>query len=152
VPLPGPVRDRWLAHSAGRVAMAATGPTGSPARLALLGLRPHAGRLMDPEPSPVIRRDRMPARVTLPDGTDLAEARAVLTQERLYVWVASGETVELRAELPYARERSVVPPGDTAVWTVQTDEGVALVDRGRGCGCGSTLRQMVPFSPMRAGN
>jgi hypothetical protein len=75
----------------------------------------------------------------------------VLTAERLYVWVASGGSAELAAELPYDPERSVRPRGDRAPWTAQTDEGIVTVDRGRGCGCGSPLRSFAPFTPMRRG-
>lgn len=92
---------------------------------------------MQPEPSPVVRRDRMPAQVTLPDGRVLAEARAVLTAERLYVWTGGPHGVELAAELPYDAEASVTPQGDRVLWTVQTPEGIATVERGSGCGCGS---------------
>jgi hypothetical protein len=100
----------------------------------------------------MVRRDRMPARVRLPDGVDIAECRAVLTQERLYVWAATPAGVELRAELPYDPDRSVTPRGDRALWTVQTPEGIATVERGAGCGCGSPLRTLVPFTPMRSGS
>jgi hypothetical protein len=107
---------------------------------------------MDPEPSPVIRRDRMPARVTLPDGRDLAEARVILTGARIYAWVGGSRGVELVAELEYDREASVAPRGSDALWTVETSEGPVVVQRGSGCGCGSPLRSFVPFSPMRSGS
>ena len=103
---------------------------------------------MEPETSPIITRDLVPAEVTLPDSTLLSPARAVLTKERLYVWVDGPSGVTLAFEAPY-------DPIDTNLvsqpWVIATSDGPVHVNRGRGCGCGSPLKTFAPFTPMRSG-
>lgn len=106
-----------------------------------------------PEPNPVITHDVYPAEVVLPGDRVLREARAVLTAQRLYVWVRHGAGVSLAFEAPYDPTGSTLPRQVTRGrgLDVATSEGGVLVNKGRGCGCSNPLKRFVPFTPMRSG-
>jgi hypothetical protein len=107
-----------------------------------------------PEDAPVVVRDVHPATVTLPYGTEHRRARAVLTRERLYVYVEENRAPTLAWSAPYTRDGLVLPPAGASAgkaWRVPVDEGTVLVQPAGGCGCGSVLKLWQPFRPMRRG-
>jgi len=107
-----------------------------------------------------MRRDVHPAEVSLPDGSIVTGARVFVTSHRLLAWKVTQErrgtelgkieqVVNLRIEDPF----SVVASRNTLLSTqtieVETTEGTAYVNRGRGCGCHSPLKALaapVPWS------
>lgn len=107
-----------------------------------------------PEAEPVVVKDTHPATVTLPDGTEHRRARAVLTRERLYVYVEQSRVPTLAWSAPYGRDGLVLPPAGASkgkAWRVPVDGGLVLVQPAGGCGCGSVLKLWAPFTPMRRG-
>lgn len=107
-----------------------------------------------PETEPIVVRDTHPATVTLPDGTERRKARAVLTQERLYVYVEESRQPALAWSAPFQRDGLVLPPAGASqgkAWRVPTDDGTVIVQPSGGCGCGSVMRLWSPFQPMRRG-
>lgn len=102
------------------------------------------------EQSPVVIRDVFPAQLTLGDLT-YRSARAVITRERVYVWVPQGRERLLVVDEAYLPEQSTVPrynapPRDDTVLAL-ADGRTLVVRRQRGCGCNSPLRGWRPWSP-----
>jgi hypothetical protein len=101
-------------------------------------------------PPPVVVRDVFPARVVVGDAA-YTSARAVITRDRLLVWVPRGRDRLLVVDEAYDPGRSTVPrynapPRESAYLTLP-DGRTAGVHRQRGCGCASPLRGWRPWSP-----
>jgi hypothetical protein len=101
---------------------------------------------------PVVVRDVFPARVVIGDRV-LTSARAVITRDRLVVYIERGEPA---VDEPYLPEVSTVPAYNASqreVAYVYLGEGrIAVVTRQRGCACSSTLRGWHPWAPWRVGS
>ena len=104
-----------------------------------------------PEPDAVVIRDVFPAVVRFGPST-LRNARAVITRERVYVWISRGAPA---VALPYTAAGSTVPPLNAptgrATSLVLGDGSALTVERQRGCGCGNPLKAWVPWRPYRKG-
>lgn len=99
--------------------------------------------------APIVVRDVFPARVVLGDRV-LTAARAIVTRDRLLVYLTRGEPALDEA---YDPARSTVPPPSSSPrepsHLVLPDGRVAVVTRMRGCGCGSPVRSWRPWAPWR---
>ena len=112
-----------------------------------------------PEENPVELRKVFPANVTLPTGDELTDVLAIVTRERVYVWGQQGGAAALRFEaryvdpgrLPHVSELSAAPMQLSVRSEDDTEEGIVVITRSRGCGCGSILRSFRPWSREVAG-
>ena len=102
----------------------------------------------------VLRRDVFPADVRLPDESMLVGVRAFVTSHRLIAWAhdpATGEMGEILS-LELVEANSVPASRGTLnggriqcnVKGPEDVEGIAWVNAGVGCGCGSPLKRMGP--------
>lgn len=93
-----------------------------------------------------LARDVFPAEVLAPDGRMMREARVFVTNARMVVATHNGHDVTFEtANLtqPVTPDRSSLM-GSLAV---HTDAGVFYVNRARGCGCASPLKNYAaPYS------
>lgn len=100
-----------------------------------------------------MRRDVHPAEVVLPDGSVLTgDLRVFVTSHRLLAYRYDQQVgrAQLAAELILEQPNSVVADmGTLGSGTVQaeTPDGIAVVNRGAGCGCGSPLKAMGQPAP-----
>jgi hypothetical protein len=100
--------------------------------------------------APVVLRDVFPATVAVDGASPYRSARAIITRDRLLVYVTTAAPV---LDAPYDPEQSVVPRynaprGQRA--TIRLLSGATVVvDRQRGCGCGNPLRNFRPWHPYR---
>lgn len=100
-------------------------------------------------------RDVFPAEV-LYDGQVLRTARAIITLERVLVYVAPGAPV---IDAAYDRATSTVPPlsaprSRPSHLTLRAADGsltlpTVHVNGQRGCGCGNPLKSWTPWQPYR---
>lgn len=105
--------------------------------------------------SPVVVRDVFPAEV-LYDGRVYRTARAIVTRDRVLVYLRPGEPV---LDLAYDPGVSVVPPlnaprSRAAHLAVRADDGSLTepsvhVNGQRGCGCANPLKGWTPWQPYR---
>jgi hypothetical protein len=97
----------------------------------------------------VVIRDVFPAVVTT--GLDTyRNARAVVTRDRVYVWLTRATPV---LEAGYDRDLSTIPrvnaPRSTRTY-LRLSSGTALtIEAQRGCGCGNPLKGWTPWRPYR---
>lgn len=104
---------------------------------------------------PVVVRDVFPAEV-LYDGQVYRSARAVITRDRVLVYLRPGDPV---LDLPYDPAASVVPPlnaprSRAAHLAVRAADGTLTapalhVNGQRGCGCNNPLKGWTPWQPYR---
>jgi hypothetical protein len=104
---------------------------------------------------PVVVRDVFPAGV-LYDGQVYRSARAVITRDRVLVYLRPGDPV---LDLPYDPAASVVPPlnaprSRAAHLAVRAADGTLTapalhVNGQRGCGCNNPLKGWTPWQPYR---
>jgi hypothetical protein len=98
----------------------------------------------------VLARDVFPAEVLMPDGRVLI-GRAFITSHRLVVWrehprgVLDGEDAYLAEPGSVARDRGSL----VGRLQIELDSGTAVVNRGRGCGCGSPLKALSAPVPWK---
>lgn len=109
-----------------------------------------------PAEAPVVLRDAFPAEVTdSRTGTVYRSARAVVTRDRVLVWVAQGRERLLVIDEPYRPELSSVPPYNArpseAAHLALVGPGLVHINRQRGCGCGNPLKAWQPWQPYRVG-
>lgn len=103
----------------------------------------------------MVVRDVFPAEV-LYDGQVYRTARAIITRERVLVYLRPGEPV---LDLPYDPGASVIPrlsaPRFRAAHVAVRDADGSLtaptvhVNGQRGCGCGNPLKGWIPWQPYR---
>lgn len=109
------------------------------------------------EANPVVLRDVFPAEVALPGGIVYRTARAVITRERVYVWLAEGQGRRLVYSEPYEPAASRVAPINaprsqrTHLVLAGEEEQTVHVSRQRGCGCGNPLKGWTPWQPFAKG-
>jgi hypothetical protein len=88
-----------------------------------------------------IALDSFPSKVSLPNGSVLDEARVLIANSRVLVFVNQGGTA-----IRYFDEPLVSSSGSSVRgWDLQTESGMVAVNRGAGCGCGNPLRSFNPF-------
>lgn len=112
-----------------------------------------------PENARVAVVDRFPVTATAPDGHEYRAARIILTRPTAdhpgwcWIWRESRPEPELLVDAEWSTPTrgalAGMQPG--ATWLVDTPDGVWRIDRAGGCGCGSVLKRMVPWTPMRRG-
>ena len=91
-------------------------------------------------------RDVHPAEVVLSDGRVLTGVRAFLTTQRLIVWKLNAskeceKVIEMSVKFTDVQaSRSTLGAGERL--EVFSDEATAIINRGRGCGCGSPLKAL----------
>jgi len=104
-----------------------------------------------------VLRSVFPAEVVGPGGVIWRTAKAVITRERIYVWVADGPRRRLVLSEPYEQAASEVAPGNAARTqrshlTLAGEEAPTVhVSRQRGCGCGNPLKGWNPWQPFILG-
>lgn len=97
-------------------------------------------------------RDVHPVEVSV-DGRVLRAARVFVTTDRLVAYIEGRAemgrrrpqialSAALTAERPEKRRDSLPGP-----LTIETDAGPVTLSRGRGCGCGSSLKLLGPLAP-----
>lgn len=98
------------------------------------------------EPPPIVVRDVFPAEVTI-GASVYRSARAIITRDRAYVFIAGNGAPTQVLDAPYDTEASTVPalnaPPRQATHLILSgdQEGTAVhVNRQRGCGCGNPLK------------
>lgn len=85
--------------------------------------------------------DFFPATVDLPNGTALNEARVLIANGRVMVYVNQGGT-----PLSYFDEPLLSSAGSAIRgFELQTESGIVEVQKARGCGCGNPLKSFNPF-------
>lgn len=93
-------------------------------------------------PAVQVALDLYPATVKLPDGSSLSNARTIVADGKLLVYVMSGG-------MPFLHfEQAVVEIGGkqpTGWYQIQTEAGSAELRKLGGCGCGSRLKTFNPF-------
>lgn len=99
--------------------------------------------------APVVIRDVFPAEVAV-NGQVYRTARAIITRDRLLVYLAPGSPV---LDSSYDPAASVVAPinaprGKASRLTL-SDGATANVNGQRGCGCGNPLKGWTPWQPYR---
>lgn len=101
---------------------------------------------------PVVRRALFPARVTLPDGTDVKLGKLFVTEHAVYVYVA-GPAQEPTLVFSAAYTAAELPAGfapRSAQYRVTTADGELLAHRLPGCGCHlRRLKSFTPWAPYR---
>lgn len=103
---------------------------------------------------PVVRRAVFPARVTLPDGTDVKLGKLFVTEHAAYVYVA-GDAQQPLLVFSAAYETAELPgtfaPRTTPYRIVLVDGGGELLARRLpGCGCHlRALKSFTPWAPLR---
>lgn len=96
---------------------------------------------------PVVRRALFPARVTLPDGTEVKLGKLFVTERAVYVYVA-GESNVPTLVFSAAYSAAELPPAfaaRSATFRITTADGELTARRLPGCGC--HLRQLKSFTP-----
>lgn len=101
---------------------------------------------------PVLRRALFPARVTLPDGTDVKLGKLFVTEQAAYVYVA-GDAGQPTLVFSAAYTAAELPPTfapRSAVFTITTTDGELLARKLPGCGCHlRALKSFAPWQPLR---
>lgn len=85
--------------------------------------------------------DYFPARVELPNGTTVNEARVLIADARVLVYVNEGGTPKVYFDEPLLSSSGSAVRG----YDLQTESGVTIVKKATGCGCGNPLRSFNPF-------
>jgi hypothetical protein len=91
-------------------------------------------------------RDVVPAEVVFNDGTLLTKTRVFLTTSRLIIWrEVDDDLVAIEKPIRFTdakASRSTLLP--TERLEVFGDDFTAVVNKGRGCACGSKLKGLAP--------
>lgn len=82
-----------------------------------------------------------PARVTLPSGAELDQARLFVADGEVLVYVASGGLPRLFFQRPLLSSEGSPISG----MNLQVEDGIVRVRRGGGCGCGHPLKRFNPW-------
>lgn len=111
-------------------------------------LRPEGQRVtVVAEERPVVRRTLYPARVTLPDGSEVRLAKLVVTQARVYVFTGGPRGVVEAFQAPY--DDADLPPSTAPrsdLYRIRGDFGELVARRLPGCGCSAgQLKHYRPF-------
>lgn len=97
----------------------------------------------------MVIRDVFPAEVAY-GGTVYRDTRAIITMDRLLVYLTTGEPI---LDLPYDRAASSVAPLNAprarSSHLTLTGGDTANVNGQRGCGCGNPLKGWTPWQPYR---
>jgi hypothetical protein len=113
--------------------------------------------VVEPEGTPLVVRDVFPAEVAVA-GVVFRSARAVVTRERVYVWLAQDGAPKLVLSSAYDPATSSVavlnaPRSKASHLQLADDDeyGSAMlhVNGQRGCGCSSPLKAFTPWQPYR---
>ena len=93
-------------------------------------------------------RDIYPARVVMVDGRAERACRVFVTSQRVVVYRLSAGRIVRLAEHELAEGSSVAPDRSSLMvgrsLEVETSDGVLVVEREAGCGCGSPLKALGP--------
>ena len=94
-------------------------------------------------------RDIHPAEVVTKKGAVLTGARVFLTNKRCAVWVADRESGRLSKPIEFEVVESDAVPSRNTLGEGERIEVVGLVEgliinKGKGCGCGSKLKALNP--------
>jgi hypothetical protein len=94
-------------------------------------------------------RDIHPAEVALKDGTVLTGVRVFVTTERCVVWTEDKTVGKVRKALEFVVFESDATPSRSTMGAGERFEVIGLTDgiiinKGRGCGCGSPLKALTP--------
>ena len=98
-----------------------------------------------------LARDIHPAEITLPDGRLFRECRVFITTTRLIAY-QSNNGLERILDLPLKTPGSVPMARHTLAREnvpVELPDGMAYVNRSRGCNCGSSLAALGRPAPWR---
>ena len=95
--------------------------------------------------SVAIALDVYPAKVTLPDGSEITKVRAIIADAKLKLYVAqNGEP-----HLYYERDvQQIEGRSPIRGYTITIAEGEVGVRKFGGCGCGDKLKTFNPFQGM----
>lgn len=94
-------------------------------------------------------RDWFPAIVTV-GGDTHRSARAILTRDRLLVWLTTAGPILDAAYDPAASALPAPSAGRFATARITLASGVVVTVAGqRGCGCGNPLKSWRPWTPYR---
>lgn len=104
--------------------------------------------------SETMARDVFPAEVYAIGGGVLTKCRVFITSHRMIVWgLGRGGVVEKKLEVELAEplgvfaSRSVLGPRESI--EVATLTKGYIVNKGRGCNCGSSLKALAPPAPWK---
>lgn len=101
---------------------------------------------------PVVRRAVFPARITLPDGTDVKLGKLFVTEHAVYVYVsgpAQQPTLVFSDAYSAAELPSTFGPR-SALYRITTPVGELTARRLPGCGCHlRVLKGFTPWTPVR---
>jgi hypothetical protein len=103
----------------------------------------------------VVVLDRFPVTATAPDGTQYRDCRVICTRPSpeaagwMWVWTDRRPTPELITDTAWHQGSSTLTRDTRQPWLLTTPTGKWRIERGYGCGCGSPLKRMVPWSPMK---
>jgi hypothetical protein len=97
----------------------------------------------------VMARDVFPAEVLLPDGSLLTRCRVFVTSHRLLAFKEDkAKRIECVAHLELSKPHSIDPNKATLQMTgrinAKTTEGEVIINRARGCSCGSLKALDLP--------
>jgi hypothetical protein len=103
----------------------------------------------------VVVIDRFPVTATAPDGTVHHKARLLCTRPTpdqpgwMWLWTDTRPEPTLVHLGPWDRDASQLSGNTRTAWHIATPDGTWRIDPGAGCGCGSPLKRLVPWTPMR---
>lgn len=92
-----------------------------------------------------IALDAFPARVTLPSGAELGPVRVYVADGRVLVYT----TVDGKPQLYFERELLSSEGSILRGLNLQVADGVVVVRKDRGCGCGHPLKRYNPWPDQR---
>jgi hypothetical protein len=98
--------------------------------------------------APVVLRDVFPALVAVDGAPTYRNARAIITRDRVFVYLTTAGPV---LDAPYDPAESVVPrynaPSRQRTAARLSSGATVTVERQRGCGCGNPLKGWHPWHP-----
>jgi hypothetical protein len=93
---------------------------------------------------PSVSIDAFPARVTLPDGRLMSAIRVIESEGKILVYAEPANRAE-EPPLVWSSDLVSIEGSNGSGWTALTVDGVVNFRVEGGCGCGSRLKNWVPF-------